>query len=734
MQAGIVVGPTFLGRAMDLHSMGVKDPGGVMNGATKHLRVLFMFFIGVELDVRYLRRHLRRSLAVACGGFALCLVFAVLGGRYFYELMNPGEYPFPPDDLRDSTTLFALVLTSTASPVLIRIVTELKLTGSEIGQLAIGAAFANDMASVAALSFVMVRSMTFAVEGALPSLAFKAVFVAAVLLSVLAVISVAAWAARLLNRLRRGRQYIHTSEMCALLLVVSCLAEVERVVGYSNSMTGFLIGLAMPREGPTARTIVDRLAYPMHSLVMPLCFAAIGGRLDFARVQKFKGWVLVHAGGFATVLSLAGTVAGTVLAGRAMGVAPGDAVVLGFLLNVKGYSDVLAINFADKIGVWNETAQAVLLLSSILNTFMAGPASAAIVRKQRRPLATYQSRCLQDLKPADHELSVLACVHGAAGVHSMLALAELSGGRAVHLLHLVELVNSSKYTITHHLFHHDRDDDDWGSAHEIDQVAAAVAAFTLNPVQQMRAISSLASMDADVCNAAEDARALLVLVPSVRELRYDGRLVCRREGRRALNQRVLQRAPCTVGVLVERRHLLGDDAPRRVQKVVALFLGGPDDREAVAYAARVAAHPLASVTVCRFLPAAARGRPVVVVEDEEFMADLHSRLVVTGLVSYTERHVGDGAEMVTALRSVAGTYSLVVLGRSCSGAGAEAMTRDLGDSDEEVPELGPVGELLASDDFKGGASVLVLQQHSMHKTRKQGQEQPPQQSTPTCPC
>jgi hypothetical protein len=462
--------------------------------------------------------------------------------------------------------------------------------------------------------------------------------VAAVLLSVLAVISVAAWAARLLNRLRRGRQYIHTSEMCALLLLVSCLAEVERVVGYSNSMAGFLIGLAMPREGPTARTIVDRLAYPMHSLVMPLCFAAIGGRLDFARVQKFKGWVLVHAVGFATVLSLAGTVAGTVLAGRAMGVAPGDAVVLGFLLNVKGYSDVLAINFADKIGVWNETAQAVLLLSSILNTFMAGPASAAIVRKQRRAFATTQSRCLQDLRPADHELSVLACVHGAAGVHSMLALAELSGGRAVHLLHLVELVTSSNYTITHHLFHHDRDDDDddWASAREIDQVAAAVAAFTPDPVQQMRAISSLASMDADVCNAAEDARALLVLVPSVRELRYDCRLVCRSEGRRELNQRVLQRAPCTVGVLVERRHLLGDDAPRRVQQVVALFLGGPDDREAVAYAARVAAHPLASVTVCRFLPAAARGRPVVVVEDEEatadeeFMADLHSRLVATG--------------------------------------------------------------------------------------------------------
>ncbi|GJN19411.1 hypothetical protein PR202_gb06689 [Eleusine coracana subsp. coracana] len=149
--AGIVVGPTFLGRAVNFHEMGMRDPGRELAGAIKYLRVLFMFFIGMELDLRYLRHNLRRSLAIACGGFSLCLVFAMLGGTYFYRLMNPGEFPDDPDRLRDSTALLAPVLTSTASPVLIRIVTELKLAGSEIGPLAIGAAFANDMASLAAL-------------------------------------------------------------------------------------------------------------------------------------------------------------------------------------------------------------------------------------------------------------------------------------------------------------------------------------------------------------------------------------------------------------------------------------------------------------------------------------------------------------------------------------------------------------------------------------------------------
>ncbi|XP_062221323.1 cation/H(+) antiporter 15-like [Phragmites australis] len=733
--AGIVVGPTVLGRAMDLRQLGMQDAGSVLSGTIYFVRMVFMFFIGLELDLRYLRHNLRRSLALACGGSALCLLLAALAGPFFYGLLHPGQGPFQPDKLYASTALFALVLTSTASPVLIRIVTELKLTGSETGQLAIGAAFANDMASLAALSVMFVSHTVYGTtprEGGPPSSPpAKAAVLVWMALTVWVAMSVAAWAARLLNRLKRGRQYISKYELCGMLLLIVGLSLVEQVVGYSASMTAFLIGLAMPREGPTARTIVDRLAYPVHQLIMPLCFGAIGARLDFAQIGRFTAGQLAVAVAFTTLLSAAGKVAGTVLAGRVLGIAAREAVVLGALLNVKGYSDILAINFGDKVGVWSETAQVVLLLSSIVNTFMAGPASAAIVRQHRRAFR-YHSHCLQDLR-ADHELRVLVCVHSAGGVHPMLTLADLSKGTAplaVYLLHLVELVTSRKYAITHQLYHDAarEGEDEWGCAREIEQVAAAVAAFTYDnaiPVRQMTAISSLASMDADVRNGVEDARASLVIVPFHKEQRYDGRMVCRREGRRLLNQRILQRAPCTVGILVERRlgGVVADEGDgSRVHQVVAVFMGGADDREAVAYAARLAVHPSVSVTVCRFLLLPAGGRSSQqlereAMEDEEFMANLYARFVAPGQVSYTERFVSNGAETVNALSSVAGTCSLFIVGKG--GGGRGAMTSGMGDWDEECPELGSVGELLASDDIVGCGSVLVLQQHmSAHRKHK----------------
>jgi len=44
-----------------------------------------------------------------------------------------------------------------------------------------------------------------------------------------------------------------------------------------------------------------------------------------------------------------------------------------------------------------------------------------------------------------------------------------------------------------------------------------------------------------------------------------------------------------------------------VLHVVVLFLGGADDREAAAYASRLAVHPRVNLTLIRFLPAFRRG-------------------------------------------------------------------------------------------------------------------------------
>jgi len=130
------------------------------------------------------------------------------------------------------------------------------------------------------------------------------------------------------------------------------------------------------------------------------------------------------------------------------------------------------------------------------------------------------------------------------------------------------------------------------------------------------------------------------------------------------------------------------------------------------------------VTVCRFLLPSGKGllgnqeTAEEAMQDEEFMADMYGRFVAPGQVAYMERHVSSGAETVTALSSMAGTCSLFVVGNGGKAGGDRGvMTSDMGDLDGERPELGPVGELLASDDMVGCGSVLVLQQHKARRPK-----------------
>ncbi len=74
---------------------------------------------------------------------------------------------------------------------------------------------------------------------------------------------------------------------------------------------------------------------------------------------------------------------------------------------------------------------------------------------------------------------------------------------------------------------------------------------------------------------------------------------------RAINQRVLKNAPCSVAMLVDRgfggvAQNLGPTSSV-AQRICIIFFGGPDDREALELGGRMAEHPAIKVTVMRFV-------------------------------------------------------------------------------------------------------------------------------------
>ena len=373
----------------------------------------------------------------------------------------------------------------------------------------------------------------------------------------------------------------------------------------------------------------------------------------------------------------------------------------------------------------------VLALLSMAMTAAATPLAAAVHRPPRQ-LLPYKRRTILRSRP-DSELRVLACVHSTRNVPSIISILEVSHPSKrspifVYALHLVELTGRESAMLAVHEkeSHHHNNHHHLNKAQaQSEQITHAFETYEQHAggvsIQPATAMSAYSNMHEDVCSLAEEKRVALIILPFHKQQTVDGGMEVTNPGMRTVNQEVLGSAPCSVGVLVDRG--LGGTArvaagQHAAHHVALLFFGGPDDREALAYAWRMAGHPGISLTVVRFLYGGeeARKSESAVVDvgrsekelDEEIIKEFRVKNVSDESVVYVERVVRDGEETVAAIRGMDNIHDLYVVGR---GQGRSSPLTDGLTEWSECPELGVIGDLLASPDFGATASVLVVQQY-----------------------
>ena len=182
-----------------------------------------------------------------------------------------------------------------------------------------------------------------------------------------------------------------------------------------------------------------------------------------------------------------------------------------------------------------------------------------------------------------------------------------------------------------------------------------------------------------------------------------------------------------MGILVDRGFGSANKISRSSISLNAaiIFIGGKDDREALAYASHVAMHPGVKLTVIRFLldtnnscaKSTRLGSSNVSLPeqeeemklDDEFFADFYERHV-GGQVAYMEKYLKNSSETMSALQSLEGKYGLIIVGRG--GRVNSVLTVGMNDW-QQCPELGPIGDLLSGSSSVVSASILIIQQHRL---------------------
>lgn len=358
-----------------------------------------------------------------------------------------------------------------------------------------------------------------------------------------------------------------------------------------------------------------------------------------------------------------------------------------------------------------------LLVADILILSIVTPMLVKYLYDPSRKYSHYQKKNILNLKP-DAELSILGCFHTQNDVPVLLNLLDAScpteeSPICLYALHLVELVGRATPVFISHELQDQNGSSEMISGNIIQMLrkyersnegVVSIEAFT--------AIAPMKLIHDDICTVAVNKLTSIIILPFHRRWTREGFVESEDNTIRALNCHVLERAPCSVGILIDRGHLsnyrpFGGSCTPLLQ-VAMLFIGGQDDREAFSFARRMVKElSTAQLTVIRLLAEDESISHWEVVLDTELLNDVKHSCVGGQPFRYVERRADEGSETAAIVRSVANEYDLIIVG-----------TRDGIESPQtsglmewnEFPELGIIGDMLASADSQFKASTLVVQQ------------------------
>lgn len=293
-------------------------------------RMLFMFLFGLEMNFQYTFRNLRLVSLVACGGALMGGVFGLSVSFYLVQQLQEND-----DKLAYFCMIIMLVVSYTSSPMVIRLAAELRFAASDVGRIAVSSALITEMGCLLFFNLMVNwKKNNHTVSG----------LSCFVITGVVCVIN--RYSAVWLNARHRNQKYLKAPELLLILFLLLSSSMLIEILGYNSIIHCFIVGLSFPKEGKTARTLVHKLGYSIYNFVLPVYFGYLGLQCDliniFGNLDRTANTAIL------VLLSIGSKLGGTLIVCRYLKIPTSEGIFLGFILNTRGYADLLFIGAAAK--------------------------------------------------------------------------------------------------------------------------------------------------------------------------------------------------------------------------------------------------------------------------------------------------------------------------------------------------------------------------------------------------
>ncbi|HEX4895585.1 MAG TPA: cation:proton antiporter [Solimonas sp.] len=357
--AGILLGPSLLGSvspaalaflfpASSLPPLQLLSQIGVL---------LFMFLVGLEVDLSELRRKARSALLISHSSIVLPFLLGLGLALGTYPLFAPPGISFQAFGL-----FMGIAMSITAFPVLARILEERGMLHTPLGRSAIACAAIDDVTAWCLLALVIALVQAGSLAEASLGIVLACAYTAFMLRGLRPLL--ARWAEQ---RTARGDEALGLSVALGLLFASAATTE---AIGIHALFGAFLAGAVMPVHGPFRAAVRERLHGFATLILLPLFFALTGLRTELGLLTSPTDLLLAL---LIIAVAVAGKLGGGLLAARLTGSSWREAFMIGTLMNTRGLMELVVLNIGYDLGILSPRVFSLMVVMALVTTLMTGP-------------------------------------------------------------------------------------------------------------------------------------------------------------------------------------------------------------------------------------------------------------------------------------------------------------------------------------------------------------------------
>ncbi|CAO2824862.1 unnamed protein product [Amaranthus hypochondriacus] len=692
---------------------------------------LSIFIISVKTDFNLIKRTGKKPIVIGLLVLILTTFWNTTVALIYGKVTNLDKDQKQMRELTASASVLAL----STFPVIAVLLSDLKLLNSELGRLALSCGIIGEVVGVS--NTLVTKSIHHTItllkqhkkRQVILQVGNRVVGLIAFLLCVIYIVR--PWMIKIIKHTPKGRPIKDTYFIFVILLML--------VGGIITDINGefvivgcFVMGAAVPAGPPLGSAIVNKFDTFISGILQPFLITMSAMRANVLQInfqdKLIRGELLVTLSAFAakTIICLG--------CGLHYDMATSDALALAAIVSSKGIVDIGIYNMFIDSQMIGDSTYAYLILVTTVGAIII-PITITYLYHPLRKYAGYENRDIVTINSEAH-LRIIVGIYRPDHVFAFAHLLALSNpsknSMIVDVLHLIKLAGRAQpIFIAHDLQEGNAFENMSYSEDVISAFSSILKRANLDSLftHFYTTVSQPKAMHGDICTLALDNLASLIVLPYHRKLStLDGSIESEDPALRALNNNILERAPCSVGIFINRGTIKlptfetsnltsisveSQSTEKNEFSAAVIFIGGTDDQEAVAYAKRMSLGSKVWVLVIRIV--AFGDDSELDLHDFKTLSEIREYKTNNPQFNYSEQVVRDGSQTAKMLRSITEEFDLIIVGRrhkmDCpQTSGLQQWS--------EVNELGILGDILASPDFPGTKTSILVIQHQKQWTFK----------------